>query len=91
MAPRGRTPVPNRAYRRTRRTLEMVGSFVGCSPPFSKQRNRIDGDNSVLQQLFDPLVELFERDCAFDPLAIDEEGRRRMDPQHLVGELFIGR
>ena len=55
------------------------------------QRNRIEGDNSVLQQLFDSLVELFERDCAFDPLAIDEEGRRRIDLQHLVGELFIGR
>jgi hypothetical protein len=48
-------------------------------------------DNSVLQQLFDPLIELFERFCAFDPLAIDEEGRRRIDLQHLVGELFIGR
>jgi len=48
------------------------------------------GDRSFHQQLFDPLVELFERDCAFDPLGIDEEGRRRIDLQHLVGEVFIG-
>src|SRR5450755_2140088 len=47
-------------------------------------------NRSVLQQLLDPLVELFERDCAFDPLGIDEEGRRRSDLQHLMGELFIG-
>jgi len=48
------------------------------------------GDSSFHQQLFDPLVELFERDCAFDPLGINEEGRRRIDLQHLVGEVFIG-
>ena len=46
--------------------------------------------SSFHQQLFDPLVELFERDCAFDPLGINEEGRRRIDLQHLVGEVFIG-
>jgi hypothetical protein len=68
---------------------KMVASSVGCSPPFFKRTDR--GDSSVLEQLVDPLVELFERDCAFDPLAIDEEGRRRIDLQHLVGELFIGR
>ena len=43
------------------------------------------GDSSFHQQLFDPLVELFERDCAFDPLGINEEGRRRIDLQRLVG------
>src|SRR3981189_3677539 len=47
-------------------------------------------DSSFHQQLFDPLVELFERDCAFDPLGINEEGRRCIDLQRLVGEVFIG-
>ena len=67
---------------------KMVVSSVGCSSPVSKGTDR--GDSSFQQQMFDPLVELFERDCAFDPLGINEEGRRRIDLQHLVGEVFIG-
>src|SRR5229473_8556827 len=45
---------------------------------------------SALQQRFDPLVEFLERGLAPDHLAVDEKGRRRVDLQHLVGELLVG-
>ena len=45
---------------------------------------------SALQQRIDLLGEVFERDLALDHLAIDEEGRRRIDLQDLVGELLVG-
>jgi hypothetical protein len=91
-APRDQAPRRDRACRTSAARFvalkKMVAWSVGCSSAFSKGTDR--GDSSFHQQLFDPLVELFERDCAFDPLGIDEEGRRRIDLQHLVRELFIG-
>ena len=91
-APRDQAPRRDRACRTSAARFvalkKMVAWSVGCSSAFSKGTDR--GDSSFHQQLFDPLVELFERDCAFDPLGINEEGRRRIDLQHLVRELFIG-
>jgi hypothetical protein len=44
----------------------------------------------ILQKRFYLLVELLERHGAFESLAIDEEGRCRIDLQYLVGEFLIG-
>src|SRR5258708_2365585 len=44
----------------------------------------------ILQKRFYLLVPFLERHGAFESLAIDEEGRRRIDLQDLVGELLIG-
>src|SRR4051794_11405567 len=46
---------------------------------------------SALQQRFDSLVEHIETRIACDLLAVDEEGRRRIDLQHVAGVFLIGR
>jgi len=44
----------------------------------------------ILQKRFYLLVQFLERHGAFESLAIDEEGRRRIDLQDLVGKFLIG-
>src|SRR3982750_4062114 len=46
---------------------------------------------SALQQRFDPLVEFGKGCLAFDLLAIEEKGRRRINLQHLAGVFLVGR
>src|SRR6266576_1122855 len=45
---------------------------------------------SALQERVDLLLELLDRGLALDLLAIDKEGRRRIDLQHLAGILLVG-
>src|SRR5947209_15050450 len=52
---------------------------------------RRDDEKSALQQRLDYLVEVLECRRAFDHLAVDEEGRGRIDLQHLVCVFLIGR
>src|ERR1700677_721633 len=61
-------------------------------PAFTHRRRwqRSRANRSALQQRFDSLVEFLERGLALDHLAIDEEGRRRIDLQHFAGVLLIG-
>src|SRR6266404_8050822 len=44
----------------------------------------------LLQQRFDPVFQFLERHRAFESLAIDEKGRRRIDLLHLEGESLVG-
>src|SRR5882757_6273541 len=46
---------------------------------------------SALQQCIDALAELVEGLFALEHLAVDEEGRCRIDLQHLGGEFLVGR
>src|SRR5258706_7018575 len=45
---------------------------------------------SALQERLDLLVKFLERGLALDHLAIDEKSRRRVDLQHVAGELLVG-
>src|SRR3981081_3143822 len=54
-----------------------------CMKPACRQAE------SALEQRLDLLVEFLERGLALDHLAIDEEGRRRVDLQHVAGEFLI--
>src|SRR3954447_17795855 len=47
-------------------------------------------ERSALQLRVDALAELVKSLLALEHLAIDEEGRRRIDLQHFGGELLVG-
>src|SRR5882762_6373077 len=65
-----------------------IVSFAGVTPwcEYRPAGTR----ESAFQQRFDLLVEFLERGLAPDHVAIDEEGRRRTDLQHLGGEFLVG-
>src|ERR1700731_3950938 len=60
-------------------------SSSGLAPAWFANRRRSvqrkGANRSALQQRFDSLVEFLERGLALDHLAVDEEGRRRIDLQ----------
>src|SRR5438876_5801052 len=48
------------------------------------------GPESALQERLDLLVEFLERGFALDLLAVDKEGRRRINLEHLAGVFLVG-
>src|SRR5258705_4467273 len=64
-----------------------VESFAGLTVP--NESNASGPSESAFQQGFNALVEFLEALFALDHLAIDEKGRRRIDLQHIGGELLI--
>src|ERR1700712_6036571 len=53
-------------------------------------RAKRPGQPLLLQVRFDPFFQFLIRHRAFQPLAVDEEGRRRVDLQHLKGKPLVG-
>src|SRR5437879_13649242 len=54
-------------------------------------RGRLNPDpESALQERLDLLVEFLKRGFALDLLAVDKEGRRRIDLEHLAGVFLVG-
>src|SRR5438445_9374203 len=80
-----------RSIRRSGETPPSAASPVSDSAAVNVRRVIIDGVlRSALQERLDLLVELFERCFALDHLAIDKEGRRRIDLQHFAGIFLVG-
>src|SRR5665647_2221064 len=74
--------------------LSVLGVEGGCHAARTRGRGVQVGalaattrgsDRSALLQRLDLLVEFLERGLALDLLAIDEERRRRIDLQHIIG------
>ena len=80
------------------RTERLRADHRRVLPPFTPTQQTLPADwvtgpqcgLLILQKRFYLLVQFLERHGAFESLAIDEEGRRRIDLQDLVGEFLIG-
>ena len=62
--------------------------FAGLTAP--DESNPSGASESAFQQGLKALVEFLEPGVALDQLAIDEEGRRRIDLQNVGGVLLVG-
>src|ERR1700730_17084621 len=72
----------------------LTKAFAGLTKAFAGLTGHTNparqGAESALQERLDLLIEFLERGLALDHLAVDEEGRCRIDLQHFAGELLIG-